>query len=99
MICCDWRILLEHVLIHTCFQVHKWVNVENMMKACFVGPLVDGSVNGSSINTVVATTSNGSGDSSNTNSTGGKTLPRMSTLGVPTPIMVVDGEECNIIHV
>ena len=70
-------------------QVHKWVNVESMMKACLVGPLV----------TAVGkttTTSSSTGQPQNTNSTVGRST-RTNTLNVPKPLMIIDGEGIRMI--
>lgn len=77
-------------------QVHKWVNVENMMKACFVGPLV---TSGSSSTTTTTASSASTSTAQNTNNTAptsstnsGRTS-RANSLSVPKPIMIVDGKE------
>lgn len=74
-------------------EVHKWVKVESMMKACFVGPLV---TSGTSLTSGSSTSSNSSSTTQNTNTTTSTTTAtprpaRVNSLSVPKPIMIVDG--------
>ena len=77
-------------------QVHKWVNVENMMKACFVGPLVtSGSTTTTTTTATTSTSSTSSSTAQNTNNDAATSIRtcRANSLSVPKPIMIVDGKE------
>ena len=82
---------------HFVMQVHKWVNVENMMKACFVGPLVTSGSSSTTTTTTASSASTSTAQNTNntapTSSTNSGRTSRANSLSVPKPIMIVDGKE------